>query len=152
MQDYDMAETWFARPVTEPDALIIARHRYDGVWGEPAKVYARWVALAIARGTYVCCLAEASGELIGGAGMVLLDWGPTGTDPNAIRARIANVYTEPSWRRRGVAKALVRRCIDEAEARGIGVLNLSATPEARALYEQLSFQAAETEMVRKAGG
>jgi len=146
-----MAETWFARPVTEQDAPTVARHRYDGVWDEPAEVYTRWLVGAIARGTYVGWLAEVGGEVVGGAGLVLLDWGPTGADPSHTRGRVANVYTEPAWRRRGVARALVQRCIDECEARGISVMNLSTTPAARALYEQLGFQTAETEMIRKAG-
>lgn len=146
-----MAETWFARPVNESDALTIARHRYDGVLSEPAAVYDRWVALTIVRGTYVGWLAEARGEVVGGAGLVLLDWGPTRTDPNSVRGRIANVYTEPSWRRRGVARALVRRCIEEAETRGIGVIGLSTTSAARTLYTQLDFRAADDEMVKKLG-
>ncbi len=128
-----MTETWFACPVNELDALIIARHRYGGAWGEPAKVYARWVTLAIARGTYVSWLAEAGSEVVGRAGLVLLDWRPTGADPKPIWGRVANVYTKPSWRCRGLARVLVRHCIDECEVRGIGVMNPSATPEARAL-------------------
>ncbi len=146
-----MAETWFARTVNESDALTIARHRYDGVLGEPAAVYARWVALAIAHGTYIGWLAEACGEVVGGAGLALLDWGPTYMDPNPIRERVANVYTEPSWRRRGVARVLVEQCINEAETRGIGVIGLSTTSAARALYVQLGFGAAESEMVKVLG-
>jgi GNAT superfamily N-acetyltransferase len=114
-------------------------------------VYARWVVGAIARGTYVGWLAEASGEVVGGAGLVLLDWGPTRRDPNPIRGRIANVYTEPSWRRRGVARALVGQCINEAETRGIGVISLSTTLAARTLYAQLGFRAAEGQMVKESG-
>lgn len=88
-----MAETWISRPVTEFDALTVAKHRYDGVWSEPDEMYARWLVGAIARGTYVGWLAEVGGEVMGGAGLVLLDWGPTGADPSPIRGRAANVYT-----------------------------------------------------------
>lgn len=144
-----MAETWFARTVNESDALTIARHRYDGVLGEPAAVYDRWVALAIAHGTYIGWLAEACGEVVGGAGLVLLDWGPTRRDPNPVRGRIANVDTEPSWRHRGVARALVGQCINEAETRGIGVIGLSTTSAARTLYAQLGFRASKSEMVKE---
>ncbi len=88
--------------------------------------------------------------MVAGAGLVLLDWGPTPEDPNPVRGRLGNVYTDPAWRRRGLATALLRRCLAEADARGVRVLNLSTSPGARALYERFGFEASGTEMVRVA--
>ena len=147
-----MTETWRVRPASEADALSIARHRYPDTQGESLGLYATWVAPAISRGTYLGWLAEASGAVVAGAGLVLLDWGPTLDDPNPVRGRIGNVYTDPAWRQRGLATALLQRCLAEAEARGVRVFNLSTSQRARALYERLGFEVSRTEMVRVAAG
>jgi len=111
-------------------------------------VYARWVEDALQRGVYLGWVAEVGGAVIGGAGLTLLEWGPTRTDPNPLRARVVNVFTEPAWRGRGVAGSLLARCLAEAETRNIGVLSLSAAPEVRPLYEKLGFVVSTTEMTR----
>ncbi len=140
--------TWRIRPARDADALAIAQHRYPDSQGESLELYAAWVSLAIGRGTYLGWLSEAGNTVIAGAGLVLLDWGPTQSDPNPLRGRISNVYTQPAWRQRGLATALLQRCLAEADARGVRVLNLSTSPQARALYERLGFEASRTEMVK----
>jgi len=147
-----MTETWRVGPAREADALSIARHRYPDVHGESLELYAAWVAPDISRGTYLGWLGEADGVVVAGAGLLLLDWGPTPEDPNPLRGRIGNVYTDPTWRRRGLATALLRRCLVEADVRGVRVLNLSTSSSARALYERLGFKVSETEMVRVTTG
>ena len=60
-------------------------------------------------------------------------------------AIVLNVYTEPAWRRRGVADALMRQVIRWAEAERLDRLVLHASDEGRALYQRLGF-AASNEM------
>jgi predicted GNAT family acetyltransferase len=55
------------------------------------------------------------------------------------QAIIQNVYTEPEWRRRGVAALLIKRIIDWSREEGIGSLVLHASDEGRAVYERLGF-------------
>ena len=61
------------------------------------------------------------------------------------QAIILNVFTEPDWRRRGLAALLIKRIIDWTRQEGIDSLVLHASDEGRALYEQLGF-IATTEM------
>jgi len=55
------------------------------------------------------------------------------------QAIILNVFTEPDWRRRGLAALLIERVIDWTRKQGIDSLVLHASDEGRALYERLGF-------------
>lgn len=144
--------------MTPDDAPTIARHREplppEATEPERARVqasrraYAAWVRAAVERGTYHGVLGLQGGVVVAGAGLVFLEWGPTPQDPNPLRARVSNVFTEPQHRRRGWARRLVLACLDEARARGVRVVTLSASEEARGLYEALGFRSSTTEMLR----
>lgn len=55
-------------------------------------------------------------------------------------AYIMNIYVRRAFRNRGIAHMLVRRLIDEAEARGCGKIYLETTSEARAVYLSSGFR------------
>ena len=55
------------------------------------------------------------------------------------QAIIQNVYTEPDWRRRGLAALLIKRIIDWTRQEGIDSLVLHASDKGRAVYERLGF-------------
>ena len=55
------------------------------------------------------------------------------------QAIIQNVYTEPKWRRRGLAALLINTIIDWTREQGIESLVLHASDEGRAVYERLGF-------------
>lgn len=54
---------------------------------------------------------------------------------------VYHVTTRPGYRRRGLAGHLVALALDEARAAGADLATLTATPEARPLYESLGFRA-----------
>lgn len=54
---------------------------------------------------------------------------------------VLNVYTVPSWRRRGVAQHLMDTIVTWAAEVGIVRLVLSASPAGRSLYEKMGFVA-----------
>lgn len=135
------------RPTTSADAKTIAQHRYpDGADVGERPAYAAWVAGAIARELYIGALVEADGHVVSGAGLTLLEWGPSRGDPQPWRGRMVNVWTDPQWRRRGLARLAVRAVLDEGREKGVTRIQLGTTPAARGLYEELGFQASETEM------
>lgn len=131
----------------------MAAHRYPELNAEhPAvPVYAAWVEDALRRGVYLGWLAVQGETVVGGAGLTLLDWGPTRDDPSPLRARVVNVFTVPVWRRQGVARALVDEALRAAQGQGIRTLSLGTTDAGRRLYAALGFEAAPAEMVRRAG-
>jgi GNAT superfamily N-acetyltransferase len=108
------------------------------------------------RGEYVGWLAgleNEPGRIVAGAGVQLREVQPH-PQTNASgridivsgrQAIIQNVFTEPKWRRRGLAALLIERIIDWTREQGIDSLVLRASDEGRALYERLGF-IATTEM------
>lgn len=137
--------------VTAHDAAEIARH---GHFAQPnadrQARYSAWVEPRIESGTYIGWLAVADSRVLGGAGAVLLDWGPTRANPGGQMARIANVYIYEAWRRRGIARLLLTRVIEQCESLGISEFNLAATDEARSLYSSMGFASYPAEMRRRA--
>ncbi|MEC5218947.1 GNAT superfamily N-acetyltransferase [Actimicrobium sp. GrIS 1.19] len=111
--------------------------------------YLAWLELALAGGTYVGLVAKHEGDVIAGAGLVLLNWGPTRDDPGVLRGRIVNVFTAPAWRRQGVAKHLLEELIQRGKQAGIGTFSLGASEEGAALYRQLGFVRYGEEMRRR---
>ena len=143
-----MTELWAAgiRAAEPEDAAQIARHRYPGEVGEHLAVYADWLPGIMSEGRYLGWLAVQGKRVIGGAGLLLLQWQPSRGDPNPVRGRVVNVFVEPEFRRQGVARSLLQALLTEARSRCLGVLNLGSSVEGRSLYSSLGFQASETEM------
>lgn len=52
---------------------------------------------------------------------------------------VVNVYTEPHWRGKGVAKSLMRELMDWASQQGMDRVVLHASDAGRPLYEKLGF-------------
>ncbi|MBC3917072.1 GNAT family N-acetyltransferase [Undibacterium sp. CY18W] len=143
--------TWTQRTVTLTDSSVVACHRY---YREQEKqcdedVYVTWLKKAILEGRYFGLLAENNGEIIAGAGIALLDWGPTRDDPNPYRARIVNVFTVATMRRQGIARSLVANLLKQAEQQGIKTFSLAASEDGFALYQELGFLPYKNEMLRK---
>jgi GNAT superfamily N-acetyltransferase len=87
------------------------------------------------------------GQIVAGTGVQLREVPPhPQTNANGKidivsgrQAIIQNVFTEPDWRRRGLAALLIKRIIDWTREKGIDSLVLHASDEGRALYERLGF-------------
>lgn len=139
------------RQATPADGVVIARHRYPELVHdhEAVTTYATWAAQALDRGTYLGWLAEQQGDVVGGCGLVLLEWGPTRDDPSPWRGRIVNVFTAPVVRRQGVARRLLEHALEEAWRRGLRTLSLGTTEMARGLYEEAGFRPSGSEMLRR---
>jgi ribosomal protein S18 acetylase RimI-like enzyme len=146
------------RIATVADAALITAHREAMFLAmdrgtEPVRATIRrnhepWVARMIAADKYVGWITSDGDRPVASAGMLILDWPPTVMDPDEVhRGYLLNVFVEPEYRRRGLARALVEQCLAEARRRRIGVVALHASDEARPLYESLSFTAT-SEMYR----
>lgn len=130
------------------DIPSICQHRYpDPEQAVFIEAYARWLVGAMNRGLYQGWVAEVQERVVAGAGLMLLEWGPGHLSESAFRGRVVNVFTEPSFRRRGLARALVQQCLEMARSRGIAQVGLSTSEMARGLYEELGFLPATSEMI-----
>jgi GNAT superfamily N-acetyltransferase len=105
-----------------------------------------WLARALADGTYRHWLAlDVSGRVAGGGGVLLGPWPANPKDPCVERAVILNVYTELEFRKRGIARLVMRTILGWVQERGLRGVNLHSSSEGRGLYERLGFEAT-TEM------
>lgn len=101
-----------------------------------------WLARALEDGSYRHWLAvEGSGRVAGGGGVLLSPWPANPHDPCTERAVILNVYTEIEFRRRGVARLVMGAILGWIKDYGLRAVNLHASEEGRALYEELGFEA-----------
>lgn len=152
-----MSDTIDVRLATTADAPVLARHRAemfrdmgdlaDGHYGPFLTAAEREIAAWLASGDYVGFVASPPGhpgEIVAGAGIQVRKLLPRplenhagiGIGPEAI---VLNVFTERSWRRRGIAERLMQHVIDWARTHRIARLVLHASPDGRPLYERLGF-------------
>ncbi|WP_407569678.1 GNAT family N-acetyltransferase [Deinococcus altitudinis] len=145
------------RPATVADADTITAQREAmfsemGVGNAEAIANFRpWVEARLASEHYLAWLIEHGGEVVAGAGLMLLDWPPHFSDPNPLRGYLLNVYVGPQHRGRGLARTLTQAAMSESARRGIRVLSLHASKFGRPLYEGLGF-VPTNEMWLKSGG
>ena len=117
------------------DMGIVPRVPHD----ESIAAFAAGVAPRIERSEYVAFLACEGGEVLGGAGLWLMDWPPTPQSVVERRGYVLNVYTRPGARGRGIARRLMDAVSRHCVALGIEVVTLHASDAGRHLYETLGF-------------
>lgn len=133
------------------DSELITRHRKamfadmrdaeETVLEEMARNFEPWVQRMIVDGKYLGWITSENGRAVGSAGLLILDWAPHFLDPRCEkRGYILNVFVEPEYRGRGIAKTLTRECMAEAKRRGIGVVALHASKKGQPVYEKLGFK------------
>ena len=140
------------RAATVADAATILHHRRsmfrdmgEGTADELDRMAAMtepWLAQALSDGSYREWLAEdGSGRVVGGGGVLLCPWPASPKDPSLRRAIILNVYTEPEFRHRGIARCIMMTILEWLKEQGFSSASLHASGEGRHLYEQLGFKA-----------
>jgi len=96
---------------------------------------------AVPDGSYCAWLMENDdGVVVGGGGLLIAAWPGFPGERQSRRAWILNMYTEPAYRRQGIARRLVETMIEWCRAEGFRALALHASPEGRPLYESLGFR------------
>ena len=165
-----MSDEFVIRPATAADQSIIAHHRVamflDMGRVTPANADAldqattAWLAAAMPAGEYFGWLAtphDSPARVIGGVGVQVRRVLPFprrfddgGADvAEGRQAIVVNVYTEPEFRRRGVARRLMTTVLEWARSVRLDSLVLHAAPDGKPLYEALGF--AQTNEMRFMG-
>ncbi len=83
---------------------------------------------------------SSSGEIVAGGGVLVFEHLPSPRDPNPERPLIVNVYTDPAYRRRGIARKLMEIMIAWCRGGGFGSVTLYASPDGKPLYGTLGFK------------
>ena len=155
-----MLNAFEIRLATVADAEIIARHRarmFHEMGLVPEHLFESYRTLCEAclremleTGAYIGWLAspnERFDQVVAGVGVQLRSVLPHPVEEPGGEISIAagrhaiiiNVFTEPEWRRRGIAKLLMDQIIAWARTERLDRLVLHASDEGRLLYERMGF-------------
>lgn len=99
-----------------------------------------WLREKMNSSEYLAWVAIAPDETIAaGAGLWLMDWPPHMVGRGARRGNILNVYTNAAYRRRGLARELMRVALDWCKHNAVDTVILHASASGKSLYESLGF-------------
>lgn len=92
-----------------------------------------------ADGTFVSWLALDQQRIIGTSGMSFVEKPPYFGCPTGRIGLLSSMYTDPEYRRMGIAKELLRRVVEEARAYGCGAVQITASDMGVLLYTDFGF-------------
>ena len=90
-------------------------------------------------GRFRVWVADASGHVVGMAGLIVIDRPPHPRSRRAPEAMVFNVMTVAAWRRRGVGRAMMEAVIADGRALGCRRLLLRTSDDGSHLYAALGF-------------
>ena len=100
-----------------------------------------WIGRKLAEGKLIGFIARTAGGKVAGSGCIWLrDEQPRPANPSQEVPYLMSMYTEPKFRRKGVAKMIVRRALKWCRDHGYDRLNLHASAQGKPLYQSLGFE------------
>ena len=93
----------------------------------------------MADGTFVSWLAVDDDQIVGTSGMSFVEKPPYFGCPTGRVGLLSSMYTDPAYRRRGIAKELLRRVVEEAREYGCGSVQITASDLGVLLYTDFGF-------------
>ena len=94
----------------------------------------------MAAGTYVSWLAFDGDKIVGTSGMSFAEKPPYFTCPTGRLGILSSMYTDPDYRRMGIASELLKRVVQEAKDYGCGTIYITASDVGVKLYEAFGFK------------
>lgn len=93
----------------------------------------------MADGTFVSWLALDGEKIVGTSGMSLVEKPPYFSCPSGRLGLLSSMYTDPGYRRLGIAKELLGRVVEEARRYGCGSVWITASDMGVLLYTDFGF-------------
>ena len=90
-------------------------------------------------GTFVSWLALDKDRIIGTSGMSFVEKPPYFGCPSGRIGLLSSMFTDPDYRRMGIAKELLNRVVEEARAYGCGAVQITASDMGVKLYTAYGF-------------
>lgn len=94
---------------------------------------------AINDGSYIAWLACDGDTIAAVSGMVMYDRPASYKCPTGRVGYILNMYTQESYRKKGICTALMDRLMQSAKEKNVSVLALHASPEGEGVYRNYGF-------------
>ena len=90
-------------------------------------------------GTFVSWIAEDGGKIIGTSGMSFVEKPPYFGCPSGKMGLLSSMFTNPAYRRKGIAKELLHSVVEEAKNYGCGTVQITASDMGVKLYTAYGF-------------
>ena len=91
-------------------------------------------------GTFVSWLASDGNNIIGTSGMSFVEKPPYFGCPSGKIGLLSSMFTNPNYRRNGIAKELLSRIVNEAKQYGCGTIQITASDMGVKLYTDFGFE------------
>ena len=101
---------------------------------------------ALKNDTHLAYLVFDEETFVGAGGISYFQVMPTFHNPTGKKAYIMNMYTNPKYRRQGIAFKTLDLLVADARKKGIVAISLEATDMGRPLYEKYGFKKMNNEM------
>ena len=93
----------------------------------------------MADGTFVSWLAMDGDRIVGTSGMSFVEKPPYFGCPSGKMGILSSMFTDPEYRRKGIAKELLSRVVEEARTYGCGTVQITASDMGVLLYTDFGF-------------
>ena len=93
----------------------------------------------MADGTFVSWLAFDGDDIIGTSGMSFVEKPPYFGCPSGRIGLLSSMFTNPNYRRKGIAKELLSRVVNDARDYGCGTIQITASDMGVKLYTHFGF-------------
>lgn len=93
----------------------------------------------MADGTFVSWLAFDGNKIIGTSGMSFVEKPPYFGCPSGKIGLLSSMFTNPDYRRKGIAKELLSHVVNEAREYGCGTIQITASDMGVKLYTDFGF-------------
>ena len=90
-------------------------------------------------GTFVSWLAFDGEKIVGTSGMSFVEKPPYFSCPSGKIGLLSSMFTNPDYRRMGIARQLLHRVVEEARAYGCGCVQITASDMGVKLYSAYGF-------------
>ena len=101
---------------------------------------------SLSDGTHIAYLVFDGKKLVGTGGVSFYRVMPTYHNPSGSKAYIMNMFTDPEYRRKGIAYKTLDMLVSAAKNKGVSAISLEATEMGRPLYEKYGFVKMSDEM------
>lgn len=135
------------RKLTEKELDIFIEMRINQLREENAKedidlkpVLKNYYIRHMADGTFVSWLALDNEKIIGTSGMSIVEKPPYFGCPSGKIGLLSSMFTDKSYRRRGIARELLSRVVNEAKERGCDIVQITASDMGVLLYTNFGFK------------
>ena len=93
----------------------------------------------MADGTFVSWLAMDGEKIVGTSGMSFVEKPPYFGCPSGRMGLLSSMFTDPGYRRMGIARELLSRVVEEARSYGCGTVQITASDMGVLLYTDFGF-------------